>query len=77
MSETAEEYCARLKALDAQYQTSSDSPLHHDNRCDLHKAEHDPECTGCEHNCPWKGNPIGAPFCGVCDDHMEAHGAGY
>lgn len=40
-------------------------------------TQHDPECTGCEHNCPWKGNPLGAPFCDVCDDHMEAHGAGF
>jgi hypothetical protein len=35
---------------------------------------HDPECTGCEHDCPWQGNPMGAPFCSICDDHMEAAG---
>jgi hypothetical protein len=29
------------------------------------------ECTGCEHDCPWKGNPLGAPYCQVCDDHNE------
>jgi len=33
---------------------------------------HDPECTACEHGCPWKGRPMGAPFCTVCDDHWEA-----
>lgn len=33
---------------------------------------HDPECTGCEHDCPWKNNPLGAPFCSICDDHWEA-----
>jgi hypothetical protein len=27
------EYCARLRKLDAEYQTSVQSPLHHDNRC--------------------------------------------
>lgn len=32
---------------------------------------HDPECTGCEHDCPWRGNPMGAPFCSFCDDHSE------
>jgi len=37
--------------------------------------EHDPECIQCEHDCPWKGNPIGAPFCSICDDHMEAEAA--
>ncbi len=35
-------------------------------------AEHSAECVGCEHDCPWNGNPMGAPFCTVCDDHMEA-----
>lgn len=43
---------------------------------------HDPECTGCEHDCPWRrsyrrGGTLGAPFCGVCDDHGEAVHAGY
>jgi hypothetical protein len=33
---------------------------------------HDPACTGCEHDCPWRKNPLGAPFCSVCDDHWEA-----
>lgn len=35
---------------------------------------HDPECTGCEHDCPWKGRPMGAPYCQVCDDHNENSG---
>jgi hypothetical protein len=35
-------------------------------------TDHDAECTSCEHECPWQGNPLGAPFCSVCDDHMEA-----
>jgi hypothetical protein len=32
------------------------------------------ECTGCEHDCPWKRTnpaPLGAPFCTICDDHNE------
>jgi hypothetical protein len=36
-------------------------------------VEHDPECIECEHDCPWRGNPLGAPFCSICDDHMEAN----
>ena len=28
-------------------------------------------CTGCEHDCPWQTNPLGAPFCAICDDHSE------
>ena len=37
-------------------------------------AAHDPECTACEHDCPWTRvpAPLGAPFCTVCDDHHEA-----
>jgi hypothetical protein len=35
--------------------------------------EHDPDCTDCEHDCPWRNNPMGAPFCSICDDHMEAN----
>jgi hypothetical protein len=41
---------------------------------------HDPECTGCDHDCPWRRTnpaPLGAPFCSVCDDHAEAVHAGY
>lgn len=34
---------------------------------------HDPECIGCEHDCPWRRHPLGAPFCQTCDDHYEAH----
>lgn len=37
-----------------------------------HRMPHDPACMGCEHDCPWKNNPMGAPFCGICDDHSEA-----
>jgi hypothetical protein len=33
---------------------------------------HDQLCEGCEHNCPWKHNPLGAPYCQVCADHYEA-----
>lgn len=33
---------------------------------------HDPECTGCEHECPWGRHHFGAPYCPVCDDHAEA-----
>jgi hypothetical protein len=38
---------------------------------------HDPECIGCDHDCPWTRipGPIGAPFCDICDDHMEATAA--
>lgn len=36
---------------------------------------HDANCKGCEHDCPWKKNPIGSPYCQICDDHWEA-GAG-
>lgn len=32
---------------------------------------HDPDCRSCEHNCPWRGNPLGAPYCQVCADHAE------
>lgn len=39
--------------------------------------EHDPMCTGCAHDCPWRRHHWGAPFCGVCDDHAEAVHAGY
>ena len=35
-------------------------------------SEHDPFCTGCEHDCPWRENPMGAPYCQTCDDHYEA-----
>ena len=35
---------------------------------------HDWECTGCEHDCPWTGRPLGAPWCAICDDHWEAGG---
>lgn len=35
---------------------------------------HDPHCTGCEHDCPWRRNPLGAPYCQTCDDHSEALG---
>lgn len=38
---------------------------------------HDPDCTECEHDCPWRGHNFGAPFCAVCDDHGEAVHAGY
>lgn len=38
---------------------------------------HDPECTGCEHDCPWRRHHFGSPFCSVCDDHAEAVHAGY
>lgn len=40
---------------------------------------HSPECTSCEHDCPWRRTPqpIGAPWCSVCDDHGEAVHAGY
>jgi hypothetical protein len=34
--------------------------------------DHDPECTGCEHDCPWRRHHLGTPFCPVCDDHAEA-----
>jgi hypothetical protein len=37
---------------------------------------HNPECVRCDHDCPWSPNrvpqPLGAPFCSVCDDHSEA-----
>jgi hypothetical protein len=33
---------------------------------------HDAECTACEHDCPWHGRPLGAPYCQICDDHAEA-----
>lgn len=33
---------------------------------------HDPMCTGCAHDCPWKRHHYGAPFCQTCDDHAEA-----
>lgn len=36
------------------------------------KAGHPAECTGCEHDCPWRNRPMGAPFCSICDDHSEA-----
>lgn len=39
---------------------------HNDRDC------HSPECEGCEHDCPWRGNPLGAPYCSICDDHNEA-----
>lgn len=26
-----------------------------------------------EHDCPWRGNPLGAPFCAVCDDADNDH----
>jgi len=39
---------------------------------DEDEDEHDPECEGCEHDCPWQGNPLGAPYCQICDDHSEA-----
>lgn len=32
---TAAEWCKYYKALDEKYNTSKDSPLHHDNRCIL------------------------------------------
>ena len=32
---------------------------------------HADDCLTCEHDCPWRGTPLGAPFCAVCDDHME------
>lgn len=34
---------------------------------------HSGECVDCKHDCPWTRvpGPIGAPFCSVCDDHME------
>lgn len=42
-------------------------------------STHDPECISCVHDCPWHAirygtvpQPLGAPFCGVCDDHGEA-----
>jgi hypothetical protein len=38
---------------------------------------HNPECISCVHDCPWKGRPIGAPYCQICDDHAEAVCAGY
>ena len=36
---------------------------------------HSEDCTGCEHDCPWKRTvppPLGAPYCQICDDHSEA-----
>lgn len=36
--ETMEQFCARLRSLDATYGTVTDSPLHHDNRCPIHKG---------------------------------------
>ena len=38
---------------------------------------HTPECTRCEHDCPWRRHTIGAPYCSTCDDHAEAIHAGY
>lgn len=31
-------WCARFKHLDSRYHTDPKSPLHHDNRCELHKG---------------------------------------
>lgn len=36
---------------------------------------HDPMCTDCDHDCPWRRTnpaPMGAPFCPICDDHAES-----
>jgi hypothetical protein len=38
---------------------------------------HDPTCTGCAHDCPWRRHHLGAPYCQTCDDHSEAVCAGY
>ena len=35
---------------------------------------HDPACTGCEHDCPRKNQKLGSAFCSICDDHHEAQG---
>ncbi len=39
VAERKREYCARLRKLDAEYQTSVDSPLHHDQRCILNHGD--------------------------------------
>ena len=35
---SAEETCANWKRLDAKFKTEPNSPLHHDNRCELCKG---------------------------------------
>lgn len=34
-----QEECDEYKRLDELFKTSPDSPLHHDNRCPLHKVQ--------------------------------------
>jgi len=44
--------------------------------CTFHEVitsrTHDPECTRCEHDCPWLRAHLGTPYCAICDDHNEA-----
>ena len=44
---------------------------------DTTTISHDPTCTQCVHECPWRNHHFGAPWCATCDDHAEAQHAGY
>lgn len=37
--ESSTSFCERLKMLDKRFNTGTDSPLHHDNRCNINHKE--------------------------------------